>query len=91
MKYMSSVDTTCEKQVAKQYKAQTSPYQASVTDNNKLRPNGGSRRRAGGDSSLKQQHFSKFSGNFDKFQAMDQFLGARPLKTNVWIHPAALC
>ena len=38
MKYMSSVDTTCEKQVAKQYMAQTSPYQASVTHNNKLRP-----------------------------------------------------
>ena len=48
MKYMSSVDITCEKQVAKQYKAQTSPYQASATHNNKLRPNGGSRRRAVG-------------------------------------------
>ena len=49
MKYMSSVDTsTSEKQVAKQYKAQTSPYQASVTHNNKLRPNGESRRRAVG-------------------------------------------
>ena len=34
MKYMSSVDATCEKQVAKQYKAQTSPYQALVTITN---------------------------------------------------------
>ena len=48
MRYMFSVDTTSEKQVAKQYKTQTSPYQASVTHNNKLRPNGGSRRRAVG-------------------------------------------
>ena len=48
MKYMSSVDTTREKQVAKQYKSQTSPYKASVTHNNKLGPNGGSRRRAVG-------------------------------------------
>ena len=48
MKHMSSVHTTCEKQVAKQYKAQTLPYQASVTHNNKLRPNSGSRRRAVG-------------------------------------------
>ena len=48
MKYMSSVDTTGEKQVAKQYKVQTSPHQASVTHNNKLRPNGESRRRAVG-------------------------------------------
>ena len=46
--FMSSVDTTSEKEVVKQYKAQTSPYQASVTHNNKLRPNGGSRRRAVG-------------------------------------------
>ena len=30
MKYMSSVDTTCEKQVAKQCKAQTAPYQAQL-------------------------------------------------------------
>ena len=38
MKYMSSVDATCEKQVAKQYKAQTSPYQASVTHNTNCAP-----------------------------------------------------
>ena len=44
-----------------------------------------------GDNSLKQQHFFKISGKFDKFQAIDQFLGARPLKTSVWIHPAAQC
>ena len=47
MAYMSQLDTTCEKQVAKQCKAQISPYQASVIHNNKLRPNGGSRKAVG--------------------------------------------
>ena len=79
MKYMSSIDATGEKRVAKQYKAQTAPQWWIQEEG------------SGGDSSLRQQHFSKFSGKFDKFQAMDQFLGARSLKTSVWIHPAAQC
>ena len=47
MHVLTIEDTTCEKQVAKQYKAQTSSYQTLVIHKNKLRPNGGCWRAVG--------------------------------------------